>query len=99
MTKAEFYRGKQVASTEWWLHDCDLPGFTWARLRVFADGMADACWEDGGTLYGFDEARFAGYFLSEDEYRRIADMDAEDEREYGIRFTEVSPPTWLDQPD
>ncbi len=47
MTKDEFYRGKVVASVEWWLHEPDLPEhLAWARLRVFADGTADqARWD------------------------------------------------------
>lgn len=92
MTKEDFYRGKDVASVEWWLHDCDLPALTWARLRVFKDGSADVCWEEGGTLYGFDKREFAAYYLSEDEYGRLAGKD----QEYGIRFAELTPPVWLD---
>lgn len=97
MTKAEFYRDKQVASVEWWLDDCALPALTWARLRVFADGTADACFEDGGTLYGFDHPRSAHYFLAEDEYRRLCSMDDEDDREHGVRFAELKPPKWADR--
>lgn len=99
MTKSKFYRSKQVVAVEWWLHECPLPELMWARLRVFNDGTADACWEDGGILYGFDEARFAGYFFSEDEYRRLSAMDAEDDLEYGMSFGEIVPPTWTDRPE
>lgn len=99
MTKDVFYRGKDVASVEWWLHDCDLPSLTWARLRVFTSGTADVCWEEGGTLFGFDERQFAVYYLCEDECRRLAGLDQEDDQEHGIRFSELTPPVWLDPPD
>ena len=99
MKKVEFYQSKQVVSVERWLHDCDLPALTWARLRVFTDGTADACWADGGTLYGFDEQRFADYFLAKDENRRLACMDEDDELEYGIRLADVRPPFWSDRLD
>jgi hypothetical protein len=99
MTKDSFYRGKQVVTIEWWVSDCDLPRLVWARLRVFGDGTADACCEEGGTLFGFNEQPFAGYFLAEDEYRRFACMDEDDEREYGIRLAEIRPPSWSDRPD
>lgn len=79
------------------MSDCDLPALVWARLRIFSDGSADACWENGGKLYGFDDPCYAGYFLSEDEYRRLAGFDADDEREYGIPFTELPVlPLWID---
>jgi len=99
MTKNDFYAGQRIISVEWWLHDCDLPALTWARLRVFDDGTADANWEDGGILYAFDEPRFAGHFLAEDEYRRLSGMDADDEQQHGIRFSEIRPPAWSDSPD
>ncbi len=96
MTKADFYAGKQLSSVEWYLSHCCLPKLTWARLRVFSDGTADACWEDGGILYGFDEQLYAGYFLGEDEYVRLAGMDAEDELEHGIPFSKLCIPMWTD---
>ncbi len=83
---------------EWWLHDCDLPALRWARLRVFTDGSADACWEEAGTLFGFDQHEFAAFYLSEDEYGRLAGKHQEDDQEHGIRFAELTPPVWLDQP-
>ncbi len=99
MTKEEFYRNKTITSIDWWLDDCALPKLVWVRRRVFSDGTADACWEEGGTLYGFDESRFAGYFLSEDEYRRLSSFDSEDECEFGLRLSEIEPPVFVDQED
>ncbi len=99
MSKNEFYGGKSVVAVEWWLHDCDLPKLTWARLRLFDDGTADVCWEEGTTLYGFDDQQYAGYFLAEDEYRRFAAMDEGDEREYDLKLSEITAPSWLDRSD
>jgi hypothetical protein len=99
MAKDDFYLGKSVAKVEWWLSDCELPGLTWARLRVFDDGSADSCFGECDTLYGFEDEEYAGYLLSEDEYIRFTGMDEEDEREYGIKPSDVSPPTWVDRSD
>jgi len=97
MTREQFYSGKSTVVTEWWLHDCDLPALTWARLRAFDDGTGDACWDAGGTLYGFDSRDYAGHFLAEDEYIRFDGMNHDDEREHGLRLSEIAPPTWADR--
>jgi hypothetical protein len=100
MTKAEFYAGKSIARLEWWLNSCDLPErLVWARLRVFDDGTADACWEEGGRLYGFDAREYAGYFLSEDEYTCFNTMDDADARDWGIRRAVITLPSWHDRLD
>lgn len=99
LPKEQFSRGRSIVGVEWWLSDCSLPRFAWARLRVFDDGAADACFGEGETLYGFADRRYASYFLSEDEYISLAGIDLEDEREYGIRVCEITPPTWVDQDD
>ena len=99
MTAADFYRGKTVAAVEWWLHDNDFPALTWARLRVFSDGTADACWAEGTTLYGFDSRGYAGLFLAEDEFVQFGGWDAEDERSYGVRTADIRVPEWVDQLD
>jgi hypothetical protein len=97
LTKQQFYDAAgPVVSVEWYLMDCDLPELNWARMRVYANGFADACWEDGGIVYGFIQSNFAGFFLNEDEYRRLSTMDADDEQEFGIRLAEITPPTWSD---
>ncbi|MBG1270515.1 hypothetical protein [Nostoc sp. WHI] len=100
MTKEEFYWSKHIVAIEWWLHECDLlDKLTWARLRVFDDGTADSCFDDGGKLYGFENRNSAGYILSEDEYISFEGMDEEDEQEYGIKLAEIYTPVWLDNPD
>jgi hypothetical protein len=97
LTKEQFYAAAgPIALVEWWLHECDLPALTWARMRVFANESADVCWEEGGKVYGFDRPEFAGFFLSEDEYRRLSTWDAEDEKEFGVRLADLIPPTWSD---
>jgi len=99
VTKQDFYAGKRIASVEWWLAHCNLPEIVWARLRVFDDGTADACRDEGGTLYGFDEELYAGYFLGEDEYIPFSSMDAEHEQEFGIVLDEIQMPSWSDRID
>jgi hypothetical protein len=96
MDKADFYRGKHVVSVEWWLDDGALPSQVWARLRVFSDGTADACWQEGTTLYGFSSRKFAGYFLAEDEYRPFDHLEDEDLREFGLTKSAIAPPLWPD---
>jgi hypothetical protein len=98
VTEADFYRGKSVVKVEWWLHDCDLPTLTWARLRVFDNGSADACWGEGTTRYGFDSPEYARSFLAEDEFIRFCDWDAEDEQVYGVLAADVRAPSWADSP-
>jgi hypothetical protein len=98
-SKEQFYRGRSVARVEWWLDDGALPRLAWARLRVFDDGAADVCFGEGQTLYGFTDRQHASYFLAEDDYRTFAGIDGDDEREYGIRISEITPPTWADRDD
>lgn len=63
-TRDEFYRGKQVVREEWFVHDGDL--LSWARLRVFSDGTADA-WEHG-QLWGFVNEACARFSIREGRY-------------------------------
>ena len=99
MTKIDFYQGKSVAETEWWVSHRSLPDLVWARLRVFDDGTADACWSEGTRLYGFDNRDYAGYLFSEDEYISSEGWDEEDEADYGVQIAAVSRPVWEDHPD
>jgi hypothetical protein len=94
--QADFYLNKTVMATEWWLEDCIFPNLHWARLRVFSDGTADVTFCEGGIRYGFVNQEGAGSFLSEDEYTRFVDLDADDEQAYGILFTALTPPQWSD---
>jgi hypothetical protein len=63
-TREAFYRGKQVVREEWFVHDGDL--ISWARLRVFSDGMADV-W-DHGELWGFVNEACARFSIREGHY-------------------------------
>jgi hypothetical protein len=99
MTKTEFYQGKSLVETEWWLNREWLPELVWGRLRVFDDGTADACFAEGVTLYGFENRDHAGRLLSQDDLSRFSDWGEAEEQEYGIRLAEIEPPTWVDAPD
>jgi len=94
MDKRLFYEGKTLAKVEWWLSYCsEYPDLAWARLRVFSDSSADAAFEES-KVYGFDERKFASYFLGEDEYRPFDLMDEQDEANIGVKKADISPPTW-----
>lgn len=69
--REEFYAGKGVQREEWFLYDFGLHDdkLTWARLRVFDDGSADA-WSSLG-LAGFDDERSAWTYISEDHYASL----------------------------
>ena len=93
-----FYAGKTISKVEWWISSCcEFPELYWARLRVFSDGTADAAFEES-DVYGFDDRKYAGYFLGEDEYIQLARMDAQDEENIGAKAAELTPPTWGDSP-
>lgn len=96
MDKHSFYEGKTLAEVEWWISSCsEYPNLYWARLRVFSDGSADAAF-DKSKVYGFDDRKFAGYFLAEDEYMPFASMDEQDETDIGVKKADISPPSWED---
>ncbi|QJW94716.1 hypothetical protein [Frigoriglobus tundricola] len=70
--REQFYAGKAVRREEWFLYDWDLifhDKQTWARLRVFDDGSADA-WTATG-LAGFDDEGSAGTFIGEEHYASL----------------------------
>jgi hypothetical protein len=70
--REQFYAGKAVRREEWLLYDFDLffeDKQTWARLRVFDDGSADA-WTTTG-LTGFDDEQSASTFISEEHYASL----------------------------
>jgi hypothetical protein len=98
-TLAEVYGGKSLVETEWWLESYHLPRLYWARLRVFDDGTADACFEEGATLYGFESRHQASMMLEDDEYVHFWGWDEEDEQDYGIKLEEIRTPTWVECPD
>jgi hypothetical protein len=96
LTKTEFYNGKWLAETEWWLNPEWLPELVWGRLRVFNDGTADACFAEGVTLYAFENRENAGRLLAQDDLSRFSDLGEAEEEEFGIRLAEIEPPTWAD---
>jgi|GEM_PF-1579561 len=94
LDKLTFYKSRTVIKVEWWIsYVCEFPEPYWGRLRVFSDGTADAALEES-KVYGFDDQRYAGYFLSEDEYTRLEGIDEEDAKNIGINPSEISPPLW-----
>lgn len=96
MDKRSFYEDKTLTTVEWWLsYGSEYPDLAWARLRVFSDGSADAAFDES-KVYGFDERKYASYFLGEDEYIPLDSMDGQDEAEIGVKKSDVSPPTWAD---
>lgn len=98
MDKDLFYKGKTPTEVEWWLSSCsEYPTLAWARLRVFSDGSADAAFEEL-KVYGFDDRKFASYFLSEDEYISFDSMDEEDEMDIGAKRVDIAPPFWGEHP-
>ena len=99
MDKRSFYEGKTLAKVEWWLSYCsEYPDLAWARLRVFSDGSADAAFDES-KVYGFDDRRYAGYFLGEDEHMPLDSMDEQDESDIGAKKSDISPPAWKDDAD
>jgi hypothetical protein len=92
-----FYAGKTISEVEWWISSCcEFPELYWGRLRVFSDGTADAAFDES-SVYGFDDRKYAGYFLGEDEYVPFATLDADDEKQLGAKQSEISPPPWRDK--
>jgi len=90
-----FYSDKTVTKVEWWLSPHPYPELHWGRLRVFSDFTADAAFDESD---GFDDANYAGYFLSEDEYNPLENLDARDEEHLGVKASELTPPTWSETP-
>jgi hypothetical protein len=98
MTRSDFYQGKSLAETEWWLGD-QLPDLVWARLRVYDDGSADACFAEGVTVYGFESREFAGNFLAQDDQIPFGNWTEEEVAKQGLSLSEIQPPNWVDAPD
>ena len=96
MTKSAFYDGAILKVTQWWLHECDLPILRWARLRCFSNGTADVTWDERGTTYGFRTPTFAEFFLAEDEYVPIDNLNDAHQKELGIDLSNVARPNWTD---
>jgi len=93
--KGSFYHGKTPVEVEWWISWAALPDLYWARLRVFSDGSADAAFDES-TVYGFNDRKYAEYFLGEDEYSPVTKLDDQDQEQLTGKLTQLSPPTWVD---
>jgi hypothetical protein len=97
MQSDDFYRGKSLVRTEWWLDGSRLPAtVAWARLRVFDDRASDVCFKEGAKTFGFKNEQYAQCFLGEDEFVSFSNLDSDDEVEYGISLAALVPPTWAD---
>ena len=96
MDAQKFYAGKTVTRVEWWISwVCHYPELYWGRLRVYSDGTADAAFDES-DVFRFDDQKYAGYFLGEDEYTPLENLDAQDEQNIGANVSELIPPTWSD---
>lgn len=98
-TIQDFYANKTLAKTDWWISDGSVfPDLYWARSRVFSDGTADAAF-DSTQVFGFENETYAGYFLAEDGYIRLATFDDEDELFLEIKTEQLTPPIWPHESD
>jgi hypothetical protein len=92
---------KALIKEEWWIdwYILDNDRFvdvTWAKIQVFSDLSAEVFNMDGRTMYFENEASAANE-LSEDDYRRLANLDEEDEQDLGISLNELKPPFIYDK--
>jgi hypothetical protein len=65
----------------------------WARIQVFSNLSAEVFDVDGRTIYFEDEASAAND-LSEDDYRRFANLDEEDEQDLDISLADLESPAF-----
>lgn len=82
---------KDAHKDTWFLMYSSFPDLNWARLRVFASGLAEVFDCDERTTL-FPSEAVARLWLAEDEFQALEMFDAEDEAEYGIKLSEISPP-------
>ena len=81
----EFYRECEIEKVEWWLSWChDYPNLFWSRLRKFSNGKADVLFQDEDKTYGFDNEEYAVFFISEDEFSNIENIDEDDRNDLEI---------------
>jgi hypothetical protein len=62
---------------------------------VFSDGSADAAFDES-SVYGFKDRKYAGYFLGEDEYSPVSELDDEDQKRLPAEIADLSPPSWME---
>ena len=82
----------ETYTDSWYLMYSSLPDLNWARLRIFASGIAEVFDCDGRTTR-FASVEDARMWLAEDEFQALDTFDSEDEQEYGVRFADVTPPS------
>jgi len=100
LTVKEFYKNCKVKKVNWWLSYChSYPDFYWARLRTFSNGRVNVLFQDEDKTYGFDNERFAGYFISEDEFIEHNENFDEEDREFieTPKNFVISLPNWADR--
>lgn len=76
---------------EWWLDGSGYPRLLWALLRVCDHGEVTLLDADG-RLNGFESYEEAAAWLSEDEYERLDDLDADDLEALGAGEDGLTPP-------
>ncbi len=69
-----YARDDRDVLSEWWLDESALPDEFWALLRILPDGGAVVLDLDGNHR-AFDSIEAARWFLRDDEYRPLADVD------------------------
>jgi hypothetical protein len=88
---------KVLIKEEWWLDwdilDHQFIDVIWARIQVFSNLSAEVFDVDGRTIY-FEDETSAANELSEDDYRRFANLDEEDEQDLGVSLADLKPPSF-----
>ena len=85
LTAREFYLDNKIEKVEWWLSWChEYPDLFWARLRRFSNGKADILFQDENKAYGFENEEYAGYFISQDEFSKLENIDEDDRKDLEI---------------
>lgn len=81
-----------IVNESWWLMYCCFPNLCWTRLQVYSDSSAEVLDSDG-SKFKFQNQEEAEYFLLEDEYTRIENLDQEDEQLLGITLDSIEIPS------
>ncbi|MGB3511450.1 MAG: hypothetical protein WBA93_19880 [Microcoleaceae cyanobacterium] len=70
----------------------DFPYLHWSRLQVYDDNTAEVLQPDG-RRYKFDNEEEARWFLLEDDYSSLDNLDEEDEEELGMPISSIQIPS------
>ena len=91
---------KVLMKEEWWLDwdilDNQFVDVIWARIQVFSNLSAEVFDVDGRTIY-FEDGASAANELNEDDYKRLANLDEEDEQDLGVSLNDLEPPVIYDK--